>query len=651
MCIPTGGPYIDYGDGSGPAPVGSIAWGQFLGQLGEAGFGGQFGAYLLSGGGAGNEDWVAHGTSEFAQINTESGATVIVNAADLSPDVLAAYGYTYNPQDGLVSSRGPGELPAGLPDGYAWAMTSDGELVPQAEIVLPPGVTPPGMPPMAIPVVTGEVLGFVESLVDSGTLLTNRGFDDTLATYPDVRLAAGDPQQEAPQQPGAPPVPPGEIEYKFYRTDAGFVLEVPPGAPYAPNGDVIYEPGDVSDEETSTNVPSIAKPDKDAPEQTQPSLLSKLQDMYSGTPSPPPEISAEALAAELGFSGGGTPSGGQAPPNGPGGGAPGPGVGDIVVGPTGYGDGEIVVGPPGPPWSGNIEGEPVGAPTASWTDAQGLAIDGRWVPNFFKHVNKELWAAWGKYSGFDAAISFPFVAAASGAVILPQAVNDILNIPTMAWRSLDNLFKGLGSVDDVGEGRPPDYGKLSDGVVGLAETAEAALVLDEFAAGAKALSEASEVAEGARGAARGARGARRAIRQGLRQVEAAETASGGINLCADGDSFGTQASRAEPWSNGSFDVVVHGSPNGFWTQPPEVGGERISLDAVIDAIKNSGRYRKGQGVRLLSCQTGADGAIVAQELANELGDTVIAPTTDVITNANGRIWLDVNGVWREFFPK
>lgn len=73
---------------------------------------------------------------------------------------------------------------------------------------------------------------------------------------------------------------------------------------------------------------------------------------------------------------------------------------------------------------------------------QGIFDDGRWVPNIFKVVNQDLWAGWGKSRGAEAVVTFPFVLAMSGAVFLPQAVNDIPNIPTLLATALTEIDYG-----------------------------------------------------------------------------------------------------------------------------------------------------------------------------------------------------------------
>jgi hypothetical protein len=99
------------------------------------------------------------------------------------------------------------------------------------------------------------------------------------------------------------------------------------------------------------------------------------------------------------------------------------------------------------------------------------------VPNFFKHVNKELWGSWGKYSGADAVLTFPFVLAASGAIFLPQAINDIPNIPSLFARA-------YSEADQANWGRAFEAAGDALGALGI---------LGELSAGAEALSVESNV--------------------------------------------------------------------------------------------------------------------------------------------------------------
>ena len=81
--------------------------------------------------------------------------------------------------------------------------------------------------------------------------------------------------------------------------------------------------------------------------------------------------------------------------------------------------------------------------------------------------------------------------------------------------------------------------------------------------------------------------------------------------------------------DGFFDVAMHGTPGGvgFGSNAPSMSARELA-----NVILHDPSY-KGQSIRLLSCDTGrtsADGGYCfAEELANALGVTVIAPN-DVI---------------------
>ncbi|GAA2941628.1 putative T7SS-secreted protein [Kitasatospora cinereorecta] len=100
---------------------------------------------------------------------------------------------------------------------------------------------------------------------------------------------------------------------------------------------------------------------------------------------------------------------------------------------------------------------------------------------------------------------------------------------------------------------------------------------------------------------------------------------------------------------GEHDVVAHGSRDGFLDMP----GGRVNGGQIVDAITNNPSYNGGP-VRLMVCHSGADGSGIAQQVANELGITVRAPTEKVGTNpimGTGQIpQIDRDGYWRIFLP-
>lgn len=95
-----------------------------------------------------------------------------------------------------------------------------------------------------------------------------------------------------------------------------------------------------------------------------------------------------------------------------------------------------------------------------------------------------------------------------------------------------------------------------------------------------------------------------------------------------------------PGEDGYFDVVGHGTPF-------DVSGMSSSeLAAQVEANPGWG----GQDVRLLSCSTGCPSGTYAQDLANQLGVTVQAPTTDILVSGRGGISFLDGGGWKWFMP-
>lgn len=95
-----------------------------------------------------------------------------------------------------------------------------------------------------------------------------------------------------------------------------------------------------------------------------------------------------------------------------------------------------------------------------------------------------------------------------------------------------------------------------------------------------------------------------------------------------------------PGENGFFDVVGHGTAS-------DLGG--LSPSELAEQIKRAPGWG-GQNVRLLSCSTGCPTGTFAQNLANELGVAVKAPTTDIFVNSRGVVRFDPGGEWETFLP-
>ncbi|WP_261568733.1 hypothetical protein [Frankia gtarii] len=80
---------------------------------------------------------------------------------------------------------------------------------------------------------------------------------------------------------------------------------------------------------------------------------------------------------------------------------------------------------------------------------------------------------------------------------------------------------------------------------------------------------------------------------------------------------------------GFYTADLHGNPEGFG-----VGDKRVDAGEFASLVQTDPDWRR-QPIRLLSCSTGAGDHPVAQDVAEELGVRVEAPT--------GPVWVDHNG--------
>ncbi len=118
------------------------------------------------------------------------------------------------------------------------------------------------------------------------------------------------------------------------------------------------------------------------------------------------------------------------------------------------------------------------------------------------------------------------------------------------------------------------------------------------------------------------------------------------------DKAGIYASRRNDIDpNGMLDVTGHGNSN-------LVKWGKIPVDAkrAAEIIKRDPQYR-GQPIRLLSCSTGSRPDGFAQQLANQLGVTVLAPNDFLWPYPDGRFtigpgeWVDYPNGIRKFEPR
>lgn len=98
------------------------------------------------------------------------------------------------------------------------------------------------------------------------------------------------------------------------------------------------------------------------------------------------------------------------------------------------------------------------------------------------------------------------------------------------------------------------------------------------------------------------------------------------------------AALVEP-IDGYEDIFIHGDKTGFAIKDKnEVEHDFYTPREFAAILKNDPNYHGGD-IRLLSCETAADGAIAAQLLANFLGVNVLAPTDIVWVDFEGKITI------------
>ena len=106
--------------------------------------------------------------------------------------------------------------------------------------------------------------------------------------------------------------------------------------------------------------------------------------------------------------------------------------------------------------------------------------------------------------------------------------------------------------------------------------------------------------------------------------------------------------------DGYEDIVVHGDAYGFVFRDADGNESNVSAVEFATILKESGLYNGG-AIRLISCETGAEGAVSAQALADALNVEVIAPSDIAYVSENGKITighpLTNVGHWVKMKPK
>ena len=104
--------------------------------------------------------------------------------------------------------------------------------------------------------------------------------------------------------------------------------------------------------------------------------------------------------------------------------------------------------------------------------------------------------------------------------------------------------------------------------------------------------------------------------------------------------------------DGYEDIVVHGDPYSFIFKDSNGKESYVSFKEFADILRSSPVYN-GADIRLISCETAAEGSVTAQALANELGVTVLAPTDIVGVYPDGEMFVGLTGEgsWVKIKPK
>nr|WP_242631023.1 hemagglutinin repeat-containing protein [Variovorax paradoxus] len=142
-------------------------------------------------------------------------------------------------------------------------------------------------------------------------------------------------------------------------------------------------------------------------------------------------------------------------------------------------------------------------------------------------------------------------------------------------------------------------------------------------------------------------------RQVVRQLVRPEGTPANLGTRLGGDKDTINAAKWLKPEPGYYDVVIHGNAESAMILR---NGEWIKVDqrALATYIGKQSDY-SGGAVRLASCSTGSCSTAYAQDLANKLGVTVMAPTDLLFVYPNGVVVIGPNswtntGSWQVFKP-
>lgn len=122
----------------------------------------------------------------------------------------------------------------------------------------------------------------------------------------------------------------------------------------------------------------------------------------------------------------------------------------------------------------------------------------------------------------------------------------------------------------------------------------------------------------------------------LTTARGASTAAGAMELQAgERQFFRFIGKRRDVDPKGVLDIVVHGTSSSVLVRD----GVYVNHRVLAKMIQANPQFT-GQPIRLLSCNTGASSTGFAQNLANKLNVTVVAPNKFIFADGNGRHFIN-----------
>ena len=135
-------------------------------------------------------------------------------------------------------------------------------------------------------------------------------------------------------------------------------------------------------------------------------------------------------------------------------------------------------------------------------------------------------------------------------------------------------------------------------------------------------------------------------------LNARQVATAGLMFISHRDDLYKYAIIVPP-IKGYEDVTFHADRQSFQILDPETGDllRRVTAKELANLLKSSANYKKTD-IRLLSCQSGYGGKnSLAQQLANELGVRVKAPTEILAIDNTGKTFISDNRVLLEMWEE